>query len=82
MYYTKLPIPTVKSYKDLNSYNHLPQGSKVEVKNPKLHYWIKMHDGWYNTDPSNNEIIKLEFYEYPNRAMILRLLRNTMRRIM
>lgn len=81
MYYNRLPIPKVNTYKDLNSYNHLPQGAKVEVENPKVHYWVKMYDGWYNTDPSTNEIIKLEFCEYPNRSIFKKILRNIIGRI-
>jgi hypothetical protein len=76
MYYNRLPIPKVKSYKDLNSYNHLPQGAKVEVIKPKPHCWIKMYDGWYNTDPDIKEIIKLEFNEYPKRSIIKKIFRN------
>jgi len=75
MYYNRLPIPKVRTYKDLNSFNHLPQGAIVEVQEPKNHYWIKMKDGWYNTDPTTNNIIKIEFNEYKNRSLFKRILK-------
>ena len=75
MYYNRLPEPTVKSYKDLTSYNNLPQGAKVLVKKPKPHHWIKLQDGWYNTNLAIINIIKVEFNEYPNRAYFKKIIR-------
>lgn len=62
MIFNKEFCKTVENYVDLNKLDDLDRGTLVKVLNPTEHYWVKLQDGWYNTQPEVLKgINKLEF---------------------